>query len=113
MAGEIYSMSPASGRFRREDSATVNIADYVEESLGGKGMVVVADTTKTDAAAGTCFRAVKFLADSVVTEIVADTSAPITGTLDGLAFGANFELYGKFTSITLASGSAILYLGAL
>jgi hypothetical protein len=78
----------------------------------GQADGIVSDTTKAEPP-GTCFAVIKFLSDSVVTEIVADASAPITGTLDGLAFGANFALYGKFASVQLASGSAILYIGGV
>lgn len=79
--------------------------------MGMGGMVVVDDTVKRTAAADTYYAAIKFLSDSVVTEIVADSDAPITGTLDGLAFAANFALFGKFHGVQLASGTAILYIG--
>jgi len=103
----------ANGELIKNDLTLVNEADILQASMGQAGMEVIADTAKHTAAAGTCYAVVKFLADSVVTEIVADASAPITGTLDGLAFGANFALYGKFASVQLASGSAILYLGGV
>lgn len=103
----------ANGELIKNDLTLVNEADILQASMGQAGMEVIADTAKHTAAAGTCYAVVKFLADSVVTEIVADASAPITGTLDGLAFAANFTLYGKFASVKLASGSAILYLGGV
>ena len=101
----------ANGELMKNDETIINQADILQASMGQAGMVVVADTAKKTAAAGTCYAVIKFLSDSVVTEIVADATAPITGTLDGLAFGANFTLYGKFHSVQLASGSAILYIG--
>lgn len=103
----------ANGEQIKNDLTLVNMADIAQASMGQAGMVVVADTNKVTAAAGTCYAVIKFLSDAVVTEIVADASAPITGTLDGLAFAANFTLYGKFASVKLASGSAILYLGGV
>ena len=102
-----------SGRMLREDSGIVNVADIIEELSGGKGMEVVADAAAHTHGADLCYKVIKFTSDAVITAITADAGAPITGTLDGLAFAANFELYGKFTSVQLASGSAILYLGAL
>jgi hypothetical protein len=107
------SQAAANGELIKNDLTIINQADILQASMGQAGMVVVSDTTKAEAAAGTCFAVIKFLSDSVVTEIVADASAPITGTLDGLAFGANFALYGKFASVQLASGSAILYIGGV
>lgn len=111
MADEILNYSPAGGRVYKEDSSVLNWANLLKASMGQAGMVVVADTVKKTAAADTYYAAIKFLSDSVVTEIVADADSPITGTLDGLAFGANFALFGKFHSVELASGSAILYIG--
>jgi len=109
----INGQMPASGELLKNDESIINQADILQASMGQAGMVVISDTAKHTAAAGTCFAVIKFLSDSVVTEIVADDSAPITGTLDGLAFGANFSLYGKFASVQLASGSAILYIGGI
>jgi len=113
MAGEILNYTPGNGRMYKEDSSVINVANAIEASRGWAGMVVVSDTAKHTAAADTVYSTIKFLSDSVVTEIVADASSPITGTLDGLAFGANFALFGKFASVQLASGSAILYIGGI
>ena len=107
------SQAAANGELIKNDLTTINQADIIQASMGQAGLEVVSDTAKHTAAAGTCYAVVKFLSDAVVTEIVADASAPITGSLDGLAFGANFALYGKFASIQLASGSAICYLGGV
>lgn len=111
MVYDIRNHDPAGGRMLKEDSSVLNLANLLEMSMGQAGMVVVNDTTKYTAAADTYYCAIKFLSDSVVTEIVADATAPITGSLDGLGFSANFILFGKFASVQLASGTAILYIG--
>ena len=110
---DITNYDPAGGRMVKEDSTVLNMANAAEAARGWAGMEVIDDTAKHTAATDTVYSTIKFLSDSVVTEIVADTSAPITGTLDGLAFAANFALFGKFASVQLASGSAILYIGGI
>jgi hypothetical protein len=53
------------------------------------------------------------VSDTVLAALVSDTTSPITGTITGITFGAGTIIYGKFTSVTLTSGSLIAYMGLL
>lgn len=113
MADEILNYTPGNGRVYKEDSITVNIGDKIEEFLGQKGMVYIADTTEHEAGAGKCFVALHMLASTVIDTLTADITAPITGTITGVAIGANIDIRGKFTAVKLTSGSCLAYLGIL
>jgi hypothetical protein len=67
---------------------------------GGNGSKYI-----TTAATTTDFYAVQFLSDSVISSI--------TGNMDGTpteTFNKGDVIYGRFSAITLSSGSALLYL---
>lgn len=113
MPFDIQSVDPGNGRQFREDGNIVNVADKAEEYLGGKGMEIIADTNAHTPATGYCYIALQMLSDTVLADISADSSAPITGTITGITLGTNVVVYGKFTSVTLTSGSCIAYIGAL
>jgi hypothetical protein len=111
MAEDISNFSPSGGRLLREDSGRVNTADLADEAAGGKGFAVVADTSVHTPAAGRYFRSLYFLSTTVIASLGTADDAPITGSVAGISFAAGTWLYGKFTNITLTSGSALAYNG--
>jgi hypothetical protein len=113
MAYEILQQTIGSGRQYNEASEMVNMADKMQESLGQKGLKVIADTNAAAAGAGKCYTALQMVSDTVLAALVADTTSPIAGTITGITFGAGTIIYGKFTSVTLTSGSLIAYMGLL
>ena len=81
-----------------------------ESSLGFKGSLVIADAAAHAASAGTCFSAIQALTDTVIAAHTSHASAPlIADSLAGITIGAGIIVYGKFTSITLTSGTVIAY----
>jgi hypothetical protein len=108
----IESMSPRSGRMLREDDSVVNIADLTEESLGRKGFEFISDTAEHVAPEGMVYIALQVLDDAVIASYETDEGAEITGnTFAGELLPAGFILYGRYTSVTLASGKVIAYKG--
>src|SRR6266487_2194768 len=101
---------PGYGSQYREDGTQSNLADREDESLGRKGMVIISDTNAHTPAVGACFAAIEATSDTVIAAATADSSAPITGTIAGLAIPAGGVIYGKFVSVTLTSGAVIAYL---
>jgi hypothetical protein len=80
-----------------------NPTDFMAYSLGQSGATLFADTT---ARTGAWF-AITILADVVFTTL---TDATLDGTaIAGVTFSAGSTIYGNFTAITLASGTAIAY----
>lgn len=113
MADDVATFNPASGQQLGNDSARVNIADKLNEAMGGQGLEVIANNALHTAPTSHMYCAFFVLTDAVINAIVADASAPITGTLTGVTLSAGVWVYGKFTAITLTSGSVIAYLGVL
>ena len=108
----IESMSPRSGRVLREDDSYINVADLAKESLGGKGFEFISDTAKHVAQKGTVYIALQVLDDAVIASCETDDGAKITGnTFTRESLPAGFILYGRYTSVTLASGKIIAYKG--
>lgn len=97
----------------KKDGTVAYTGDKAEEYLGQKGCVVIADTDPHAAGAGKCIIAIQMLADTVLASLTASADSPITGTITGIVLGANVFIYGKFTAVTLTSGSCIAYLGVL
>ena len=106
-------LTPGNGDQYRTDGTVVNTADIAEQSLAGKGFDVIADTAAHTPTGGDCYCAIHFLTDTVISAYVASAKAPVAGTLTGVTFNAGAVIYGKFTSITLTSGSLLAYNGAL
>jgi len=105
-------MSPSSGRMLREDDSVVNIADLAEESLGRKGFEFISDTAEHVAPQGMVYIALQVVDDAVIASYETDEGAEITGnTFTGELLPAGFILYGRYTSVTLASGKVIAYKG--
>jgi hypothetical protein len=67
----------------------------------------IGDTTETTPYAGKVFTAIQFLQDT----IFANLTGTLSGTLTGITFSQGLIIYGRFTAITLASGSVIAYEG--
>ena len=92
--------------------AELNEMDHkvVMASIGFSGALVIADAAAHAAAAGTCFSALQAISDTVIAAHVSDSSAPFTtNSLAGITIGAGTIIYGKFTSVTLTSGTIIAY----
>lgn len=105
-------MSPSSGRMLREDDSVVNIADLAEESLGRKGFEFIADTAEHAAPEGMVYIALQVVDDAVIASYETDDGAEITGNnFTGEILPVGFVLYGRYTSIKLASGKVIAYKG--
>ena len=108
----IESMSPRSGRMLKEDDSVVNIADLAEESLGRKGFEFISDTAEHTAPKGMVYIALQVVDDAVIDSCETDEGAEITGnTFAGELLPGGFVLYGRYTSVTLASGKVIAYKG--
>jgi hypothetical protein len=110
---DIGIFSPSGGRSIKENSNTVNIADKTEEYFGGKGFDIISDTLAHTPVSGSCYHAIHFLTNTIISAYSVDSTAPINGTLTGVTFNAGTVLYGKFLSITLTSGSLLAYNGLL
>ncbi len=76
----------------------------LEKQIGANGSILVNDTS---ANAGNFF-AVQVIADTVFTTLTGN----ITGDFSGVTIPAGTIIYGSFTVVTLASGTAILYKAA-
>lgn len=79
-----------------------NVANMSVGNYSGK---YVANTASTTPATGYVFNAIQVLTDSVVT-----AAGNIAG-LTSVSLTAGTVIYGRYTSITLASGSVIAYNG--
>ena len=107
----IDKMSPGSGRTLKENGEYVNIADLTEESLGRKGFEFISDTAEHVAPEGMVYIALQVVDDAVLDSYETD-GAEITGnTFTEELLPAGFILYGRYTSVTLASGKVIAYKG--
>ena len=108
----INKMSPGSGRTLKENGEYVNIADLTEETLGGKGFEFISDNAEHVAPEGMIYIALQVLDDAVIDSYETDEGAEITGsTFTEELLPAGFVLYGRYTSVTLASGKVIAYKG--
>ena len=72
-------------------------------SLGMYGSKTITDTTVTTPSTGYVFTAIQAIEDTVIAEVLGNTS------LDGLTLVAGTIVYGIFTSIELTSGTVIAY----
>lgn len=79
--------------------------EILNESIGGYGGKYIATTDATTPATGYNFVAVQVIADAVIT-LVGDITGITTVTVT-----AGQVIYGRYSSITLASGSVIAYNG--
>ena len=108
----IEKMITKSGRMLKENGEYVNIADLAGETLGGKGFEFIADTAEHVAPNGMVYIALQVLDDATIASYETDEGAEITGNnFTGEILPAGFILYGRYTSVTLASGKAIAYKG--
>jgi hypothetical protein len=108
----INKMSPGSGRMLKENGGYVNIADLAGESLGGKGFEFIADTVEHVAPNGMVYIALQVVDDAVIASYETEPAGLITGnTFAGESLPAGFVLYGRYTSVKLASGKVIAYKG--
>ena len=110
---DIKSFAPGGGRQLKEDSYAVNLADKSEEVLGGKGFDIITDTNAHTPGTGYCYVLLDFKTDTVFSAYTVDSTAPIDGTLLGVTWKTPGSICGKFTSVTLTSGSVIAYRGVL
>ena len=103
----INKMSPGSGRTLKENGKYVNIANLLASSLGQDGSFLISDTTEN-----TLPQHEKFIAIQVLEDASFETlDGNLTGNVTGVKFPAGTILYGRFTTIKLAYGSVIAYLG--
>jgi len=81
------------------------ITEILETQLGNLGSIAITGTSKTD---GT-FTAIYTVTETVVSAAVSDgiTNADLTS----FTLPADRWFYGKWSSITLTSGSVIMYTG--
>ena len=107
----IEKMSPGSGRTLKENGEYVNIADLTEESLGRKGFEFISDTAKHVAPKGMVYIALQVVGNAAIASYETDEGAEITGDFTGESLPVGFVLYGRYTSVTLASGKVIAYKG--
>ena len=88
--------------------------DSIRELLGCYGFDYITDTVAHTTASGIAYKCLHFLTVTVIAAIVADATAPMGGTtIAGATMAAGSVIYGKFTSLTLTSGTVIAYNGAV
>ena len=108
----INKMSPSSGRMLKENGQYVNIADLAGEILGGKGFEFISDNAEHTAPAGMVFTALAVVEDAVFTKLVAAAGAEVTGnSMLNETLPTGDIIYGRFTSVQLASGKIRAYKG--
>lgn len=110
---EIENVIPSGGRMLKENSGTINIADKWEDSFGGKGFTWAADTNAKTPPSGMVFCALQAISNTVLSAITTVTGASIVGTFTGVSIPAGAIVYIKASSVTLTSGSCILYHGVV
>jgi hypothetical protein len=79
--------------------------DILETSIGSYGGKYIANTNATTPDAGRRFVAIQVITDCVITLV-----GNITG-ITTVALTAGTIIYGRYTSVTLASGRVIAYQG--
>ena len=101
--------APKSGRILREDSTTMNQADYAVNAMGGNGFEFISDTVAHTPPTGQVFVALQVIADAVIS---AYTYTGVSGnTFTGNTIPSGTVVFGRFTSVTLTSGKVIAYKG--
>ena len=83
-------------------------ANGIIQPLGSAGVDVISGTG-TFTPTGAYYSALYVTATANMSACTAHASAPITGTITGIAFAAGLWIHGRFTSVTLASGSMLAY----
>jgi hypothetical protein len=83
------------------DNMFDSLPQMIDGSLGQNGSLLITDT---NAHTGNFF-ALSFVVASTLTALTGN----VTGTVTGITYPAGFTIYGNFTSITLASGTAFAY----
>ena len=103
----INKMSPGSGRMLKENNEWVNAANLLASSLGQDGSFLISDTTEI-----VLPQHKKIIAIQVLEGTSFETlDGNMQGNVTGMEFSAGTILYGRFTTIKLAYGSIIAYLG--
>lgn len=104
----IESCTPRTGRALGESDEVINVANIAKGSAGGYGANFLSDTVAHTPATGYVFIAVQVIADAVIAAY-----APAYGgnTFTGVTLPAGTVIYGRFTSLTLASGKVLAYQG--
>ncbi|MDD5358343.1 MAG: hypothetical protein PHX80_04300 [Candidatus Nanoarchaeia archaeon] len=107
--------SEAGGRKIKEDGYVVNEADLLEDLMGSKGCEIITDANPhVPSTTVLCFKCLHCVTTTVIGAITADTNAPISGgTIVGVTLNPGFVFYGRFSSVTLTSGSVIAYVGRM
>lgn len=77
----------------------------INTSMGNRGGVYVFDTNPKTPISGSIFNAIQVITDCVIT-----CDGNIAG-ITSVTLVAGTVIYGRYTSITLASGSVIAYYG--
>lgn len=93
----------------------ISAAQATLNAVGARGSQAITGTSIVNAPAGSYFYCIQFVTDGTVTAQGNATdsmgSVAVNATLSALGtFPAGFVIYGKFSSITLGSGSAIGYI---
>jgi hypothetical protein len=114
-ATSVGSLSPGGARRVLENGQIVNQADLDNDALGGQGFDYITVTgTNVTVTSGLCWKALYTLTTTVITSVVAATSATIGGTtFSTVSIVADRTVKGKFTTIQIASGTLIAYKGTI
>ena len=82
---------------------------FEKASMGAYGYKLIKDASATTPATGYIFSAIQAITDIVIAETVeANSSEDLVGLT---IFAGSVPIYGRFTSVTLTSGTAIVYNG--
>ncbi|MBE3141482.1 MAG: hypothetical protein IMZ53_12980 [Thermoplasmata archaeon] len=81
-----------------KDTHRYSVIEALNINLGACGWKVITDTSVNTGV----FIRIIFLADTIFTTLTDENG---TGSIAGLTFAAGREIVGRFTTITLASGS--------
>jgi hypothetical protein len=89
---------------RRDIMSQARTTELLESSLGKGGLIRLETTTATTPDSGYVFCAIQG-----ETDVVVNTTTGNDTNFDGAVIGTEGIRYGRWTSITLTSGTAILY----
>lgn len=88
------------------------VSTQVDDVVLERGFEVVSDTSAHTAPLGKPFVCIQSVTATVIATLATDALSPVTGNaITTLTLPPNALVYGRFTSVTLTSGTCIAYKG--
>lgn len=86
--------------------------DILESSAGWNGFEYISDTAVHTTSGSAVFTSIQVTADAAIATLVSESPSTITGNaISGAVIPKGVVVYGRFTSLSLASGTALAYKG--